>query len=108
MLLLLGFLRWLIPLGNLSQQRIVYLMFCTVYLRIEPRAEPGSTECDFKVISRQKGRVRKLRKEKPLNLNPDGCMKKGANGPVLENLQGYIQNEPRGFFLVPEHRQASC
>lgn len=73
----LSFVRsWLFPLCNLSQYRIVYLMFCTVYLRIEPRAEPSSRECDFKVISRQEGREGKLRKENLLNLSPEGSKKK--------------------------------
>lgn len=51
-------------------------MFCTVYLRIEPRAEPSSRECDFKVISRQEGREGKFRTEKLLNSGPEGCKKK--------------------------------
>lgn len=54
-----SFLSWLTPLCNLSQQRAVYLMFCAVDRRIVP----GGTDCDCKVISRQKGKARKFRKK---------------------------------------------
>lgn len=54
-----SFLSWLTPLCNLSQQRAVYLMFCAVDRRIVP----GSTDCDCKVISRQKGKARKFTKK---------------------------------------------